>query len=89
MAVLGVSNDKLLPNLKFAKMNGFEYPLLCDTDNTVAMLYGAAVRRYDPHRRIAVLVDEKGIIAKVYDPASTGDFAAIVLADVKAMKDEV
>ena len=89
MAVVGVSNDKVLPNAKFAKANGFEYPLLCDTDNTVAMLYGAAQRRYDPHRRIAVLIDEQGIIAKIYDPASTGDFAGIVLADVKAMKDEM
>ena len=89
MAVVGVSNDKVLPNAKFAKANGFEFPLLCDTDNTVAMLYGAAQRRYDPHRRIAVLIDEQGIIAKIYDPASTGDFAGMVLADVKAMKDEM
>jgi len=79
----------VLPNAKFAKANGFEYPLLCDSDNTVAMAYGAAMRRYDPHRRIAVLINEEGLIAKIYDPASTGDFAAIVLADVKAMKDEM
>jgi len=89
VAVVGISNDKVLPNAKFAKENGFDYPLLCDTDNTVAMLYGAAQRRYDPHRRIAVLVDEDGTVAKIYDPASTGDFAARVLEDVKAMKDEM
>ena len=34
-------------------------------------------------RRIAVLVDEGGRIARIYDPAGTGDFPAKVLADLK------
>ena len=38
-------------------------------------------------RRIALLIDEQGRIAKIYDPAGTGEFPAKVLADIK--KDEL
>ena len=34
-------------------------------------------------RRIAVLVDEKGTIERVYDPAGTATFPQEVLADLK------
>ena len=55
---------------------------------SVAMAYGAAHKRRQPAaRRIALLIDEQGKIAKIYDPAGTGEFPALVLADIK--KDEV
>jgi len=50
----------------------------------VAVDYGAAKHRHTKSaRRIAVLIDEKGIISKVYDPAGTATFPAEVLADLK------
>ena len=82
--VVGVSNDKVTANAKFAEQHAFEFPLLCDTDNTIAMAFGAAQRRYDPHRRVAALIDEDGVLVKYYDPAGTADFAERVLADVQA-----
>ena len=82
--VVGISNDKVPKNALFAEQNGFQFPLLCDTDNTVAMAFGAAQRRYDPHRRVAALIDEDGVLVKYYDPAGTADFAERVLADVQA-----
>ena len=64
------------------------FPLLSDTELKVAMDYGAAHRRHAPAaRRIAALIDERGRIAKIYDPAGTGEFPAQVLADIK--KDEL
>lgn len=55
---------------------------------TVAMKYGAAHKKKQPAaRRIALLIDEKGKILKIYDPAGTGEFPALVLADIK--KDEL
>ena len=54
----------------------------------VSVDYGAAANHRAPRaRRIAVLIDERGIIAKIYDPAGTGDFPAQVIADLK--KDEL
>ena len=48
------------------------------------MKFGAAKNRRAPsHRRIAALIDVKGKIAKMYDPAGTAEFPAKVLADVK------
>ena len=54
----------------------------------VAVAYGAAdSRTAKKARRIAVLIDEHGRVARIYDPAGTADFPAKVLADVK--KDEL
>lgn len=88
MAIVGCSNDPTHKNLKFAEDNHFSFPLLSDTGLDVAVKFGAATNHYAPKaRRIALLIDESGIISKVYDPAGTGEFPAQVLDDVK--KDEL
>lgn len=75
-------------NKKFAEDNHFDFPLLSDTDNAVAMLYGAAHKKKQPAaRRIAILIDEHGKVSKIYDPAGTGEFPSTVLEDIK--KDEL
>lgn len=62
----------------------------------VAVDYGAAphhggkvgtARHGGMARRIAALIDERGNIAKIYDPAGTATFPRQVLADIK--KDEL
>ena len=69
---------------KFADEHKFSFPLLSDTHMAVATAYGAAEHKHARSaRRIAVLVDEGGRIARIYDPAGTGDFPAKVLADLK------
>ena len=71
-------------NKKFADEHKFSFPLLSDTHMAVATAYGAAAHhRARSARRIAALIDEKGRIAKIYDPAGTGEFPAKVLADLK------
>ena len=50
----------------------------------VATAYGAAEHKHArAARRIAALIDERGRIARIYDPAGTGEFPAKVLADLK------
>ena len=84
MAILGCSNDAIAANAKFAADNHFDFPLLSDTDLTVAVAYGAADDgSASKARRIAALIDENGRIAKIYDPAGTAKFPAQVLADVQ------
>ena len=83
VAVVGVSNDKVIDNARFADQNGFQFPLLSDKGNKLAIAYGAAQRRYDPHRRVAAVIDERGYLVKYYDPAGTSAFAERVLADLR------
>ena len=88
MAIAGCSNDPIHANAKFAQDNHFDFPLLSDTEMKLAVSYGAAHHHSAPKaRRIAVLIDEHGKIAKIYDPAGTAEFPAQVLADIK--KDEL
>ena len=39
--ILGASFDNVQQNAAFAKKFEFPYPLLCDTDRTIGMAYGA------------------------------------------------
>jgi len=88
VAIIGCSSDNISANAKFAADNHFAFPLLSDTDLVVALKYGAAASAGDGKaRRIAALIDERGHVAKVWDPAGTGKFPAQVLAELK--KDEL
>lgn len=68
-------------NKAFAEEQGFTFPLLCDTDLAVAVLYGAAAdASAGKAARVAALIDEQGNIEAYYDPAGKGEFPAKVLA---------
>ncbi|MBF6560707.1 MAG: peroxiredoxin [Candidatus Binataceae bacterium] len=83
IVVLGISFNDVERNDEFAAQYQFPFPLLCDTDRTVGMAYGACD---DPRarnaNRISFLIDEDGQIARVYDSVNPRDHAAQVLADV-------
>ena len=81
--IVGCSNDGTEANAAFADCHSFAFPLLCDTELKVSIAYGAAAdASASSARRIAVLIDEKGMVAKYYDPAGKGEFPAQVLADL-------
>lgn len=67
MTILGVSTDTPEANLAFKKRHGFPFPLLCDIDRRISMAYGAAgfASAYYANR-ITYVIDENGIIRKVY-----------------------
>jgi peroxiredoxin Q/BCP len=81
--VLGISFNDVEENAAFAEQYKFPFPLLCDTDRSVGIAYGACAdnkARYAS--RISVLIDEDGKIARVYDQVNPRDHPAQVLADV-------
>jgi len=83
IVVLGASFNTVEDNAAFAKKNAFNFPLLCDTDRTLGMAYGACdspKARYAA--RISFLIDEEGRVARVYDRVNPRDHPAQVLADV-------
>jgi peroxiredoxin Q/BCP len=83
IAVLGVSFDKVHDNASFAKKFGFQYPLLCDTERTLGLAYGACDNAKAGYaNRISYLIDEQGKIAKVYPQVNPREHPGQVLADL-------
>ena len=72
--IIGVSKDKQSLQKKFADANGLEFPLIADTDTSLLQALGcwgekvACGRRTIGTLRTTYLVDEQGIIEKVFTP---------------------
>ena len=72
--IIGVSKDKQALQKKFADANGLEFPLIADTDTSLLQALGcwgekvACGRRTVGTLRTTYLVDEQGIIEKVFTP---------------------
>jgi peroxiredoxin Q/BCP len=83
IVVIGVRFNSPEENAAFAKKHGFNFPLLSDAERTTAIAYGAcenAKARYAD--RVSFLIDEHGVIARVYDKVNPRDHAARILADL-------
>jgi len=83
IAVVGISFDSQEENAAFADKYALPFPLLCDTERTVGLAYGACddlKARYP--RRISYLIDEQGRIERVYAQVDPRDHPAQVLADL-------
>jgi peroxiredoxin Q/BCP len=81
--VVGISFDTPEDNAAFATRHQFGFPLLSDSDHAVAIAYGACSgpdARYPD--RVSFLIDEHGMIEKVYDHVDPRDHPARVLADL-------
>ena len=81
--VVGVSFDSIEDNAAFARRYEFGFPLLSDADHSVAIAYGAcsaAHARYP--ERVSFLIDEHGVVERVYEQVDPRDHPARVLADV-------
>lgn len=82
IAVVGASFNSVEQNAAFAKKFDFKFPLLCDTGRTLGMAYGACDTATAGHaKRVSVLIDEQGKIARVYDSVNPREHPAQVLAD--------
>ena len=72
--IIGVSKDKQTLQKKFADDHGLEFPLIADTETTLLQELGcwgekvACGRRTIGTLRTTYLVDEEGIIEKVFAP---------------------
>ena len=81
--VLGVSFNDIEQNAAFAEKHEFTFPLLCDTDRSISIAYGACADRKARYAsRISFLIDEDGNLARTYDQVNPRDHPARVLADV-------
>jgi peroxiredoxin Q/BCP len=80
---LGVSFNSIEENAAFAKKETLPFCLLCDTDRSVSLAYGACD---DPKaqypERVSVLINEQGRVERLYQSVDPRDHAARVLADL-------
>ncbi|MBR5780461.1 MAG: peroxiredoxin [Bacteroidales bacterium] len=73
-AIIGVSKDKKELQKKFAEAQGLEFPLIADTETTLLQELGcwgekvACGRRTIGILRTTYLVNEEGIIEKIFTP---------------------
>ena len=72
--IIGVSTDKEALQKKFADAQGLEFPLIADVDTTLLQVLGcwgekvACGRRTIGTLRTTYLVNEEGIIEKIFTP---------------------
>ena len=81
MHVLGVSFDSVEANARFAAQQSFSYPLLSDTDRSIALAFGAAESTSDayPHR-FTYVIGTDGKLEQVIHTKDPGGQAAELLA---------
>ena len=83
MEILGVSFDSVAENAAFAQKYAFPFLLLCDTDRTLGLAYGACDNaKAGFAKRISYLIDESGTIMKAYESVNARSHPAEVLADL-------
>ncbi len=89
--ILGVSKDSVESHRKFKEKNSLPFTLLSDPDIEVQKqydvwkqktLYG---KKYMGTERTTFLIDEKGIVKKVYRKVKPKEHAQSVLSDLKAI----
>jgi peroxiredoxin Q/BCP len=89
--VLGVSTDSVASHQKFAEKYGLSYPLLSDTDATVAQLYGVYGeknmygKKYLGVNRETFLIDKDGVVRKVWHKVKPDDHASEVLSTIEEL----
>lgn len=85
-AVVGVSADTAAKHAKFIGKYELPFPLLADTEKKVIQAYGAwgkkkfMGREYDGIFRVTYVIDERGLIERVFDKVKTAAPTEQILA---------
>ncbi len=78
--VVGISADSVESHEKFCVKHGLEFTLLSDPDKAVIRLYGADGKLFA--RRVSFLVDDQGVVRKIYDDVDPKVHAEEILKDL-------
>jgi peroxiredoxin Q/BCP len=80
--VIGISVDNIQDQEKFTAKEKLNYPLLADPEKKVVKEYGVLMDRGFAQRATFVM-DKKGVIRKIYNPADAQKNADEVLNYIK------
>lgn len=88
--VVGISVDDSSSHARFAKKYSLPFPLLSDTDGSVAHSYGALTNLllFKIAKRQTYLIDPSGQIAKVYLSVDTSKHSQQIIDDLKLLTDK-
>ena len=81
VVILGVNKDSVQSHKKFKDNNQLAFTLLSDPDGKVIKLYGVG-RTLFWTARITFIIDEQGIIKKIYKKVKPKEHAKICLLDI-------
>lgn len=80
IVVLGVSMDDATSHQAFKGKFSLPFPLIVDTDGTLAQAYEVEGGGYA--KRVTFVIDGKGVIKKVYESINTETHATDILSDL-------
>lgn len=80
IVVLGVSMDDATSHQAFKDKFSLPFPLIVDTDGTLAQAYEVEGGGYA--KRVTFVIDSKGVIKKVYESINTETHATDILSDL-------
>jgi len=89
--ILGISPDPVNKLQNFVTKKELNFTLLSDTDHAVADKFGVWGEKkfmgkvYDGIHRISFLIDEQGVINKVFDKFKTKDHHQVVLSYLQSL----
>lgn len=84
--VIGVSTDSQKSHQKFTEKYSLPFPLIPDTDKTIVNAYGVwgpkkfMGKSYEGISRTTFIIDENGVIEKVFDKVDTKNHTGQILA---------
>lgn len=87
--VLGVSPDSVASHLKFIAKHNFAFNLIADTEKDILQKYGVwgeksmYGRKYMGVNRTTFIIDENGVIEKVFKKVKTKEHTAQILAEMQ------
>ncbi len=89
--VVGISADPISRHQKFAEKHGLNFPLLSDSELTVAKTYGAFGEKNFMGKksmgilRTTYLIDPEGKVARVWEKVKAAGHAAEVVAALREL----
>jgi peroxiredoxin Q/BCP len=87
--IVGVSADTIKKHQNFIKKFSLGFPLIADEDKTVINLFGVwgpkkfMGREYEGIHRVTFVIDESGIIEKIFTKVKTKDHTQQILESFK------
>jgi thioredoxin-dependent peroxiredoxin len=66
--ILGVSVDDVASHQRFTQKFTLPFQLVADSDKSITKAYGVLNEKSNMARRVTFIIDEKGIVEKVFDP---------------------
>ena len=82
--VWGISNGNSQSHLEFANKNKLQYPLLCDTNNTLRKKFGVPKKLGFIEGRVTYIIDSNGKIIHIFEDLLNGP--AHIKEAIRALK---